>query len=110
MPVPDSSARPPRPWLAELAAVATLWALVSLPHLGGASLWDIDEGNNTEASREMRAADNWVVPTFNFDLRVDKPALINWLQILAGIAFGEGNSPPACRRPARRWSRCWPPG
>ncbi|MBM4097517.1 MAG: glycosyltransferase family 39 protein [Planctomycetes bacterium] len=90
MAVPDSSARPPRPWLAELAAVTALWALVSLPHLGGASLWDIDEGNNTEASREMRAADNWVVPTFNFDLRVDKPALINWLQILAGLAFGEG--------------------
>lgn len=88
------------PWRLELALVIGLWALVTLPFLGGARLWDIDEGNNTEASREMRVADNWVVPTFNFELRVDKPALINWLQILAGLAVGEGELaarlPSAC--------------
>ena len=67
-----------------------VWAVVGLTNLGGADLWDIDEGNNTEASREMRESGNWVVPTFNYELRVDKPALINWLQILAGMAFGEG--------------------
>lgn len=97
---PETHAETTPPWRLELALVAALWALVALPYLGGARLWDIDEGNNTEASREMRAADNWVVPTFNFDLRVDKPALINWLQILAGLAVGEGELaarlPSAC--------------
>ena len=74
----------------QIALLTMVWALVALTNLGGATLWDIDEGNNAEASREMRAADNWVVPTFNYQLRVDKPALINWLQILCGMVFGEG--------------------
>jgi 4-amino-4-deoxy-L-arabinose transferase-like glycosyltransferase len=68
-----------------LAAVA---ACLFLVNLGGPSLWDIDEGNNSEASREMMAADNWVVPTFNFELRTDKPALLYWLQIEAYRLFG----------------------
>ena len=36
-----------------------------LPNLGAPSLWDIDEGNNAEAAREMLDADNWRLPTFN---------------------------------------------
>src|SRR6266511_2360827 len=63
-------------------------ALLFLPNLGVPSLWDIDEGNNAEAAREMLASDNWVVPTFNGKLRVDKPALLYWLQIGAYRAFG----------------------
>jgi 4-amino-4-deoxy-L-arabinose transferase-like glycosyltransferase len=59
-----------------------------LVNLGGPSLWDIDEGNNAEAAREMLASGNWVVPTFNFELRVDKPALLYWLQIGAYEIFG----------------------
>ena len=78
-----------RPVHRQLAILVGLWALVGLTNLGGADLWDIDEGNNTEASREMREAGNWVVPTFNYELRVDKPALINWLQIVSGMFFGE---------------------
>jgi 4-amino-4-deoxy-L-arabinose transferase-like glycosyltransferase len=52
-----------------------------LVNLGGPSLWDIDEGNNAEAAREMMERGDWVVPTFNFELRNDKPALLYWLQI-----------------------------
>lgn len=63
-------------------------ALLFLPNLGGPSLWDIDEGNNVEAAREMYVADNWIVPTFNFELRVDKPALLYWLEICAFETFG----------------------
>lgn len=61
-----------------------------LPNLGGPSLWDIDEGNNAEAAREMLEADNWRLPTFNYQLRVDKPALLYWLQIFAYRGFGVG--------------------
>ena len=59
-----------------------------LINLGGPSLWDIDEGNNAEAAREMWESDNWVVPSCNYQLRVDKPALLYWLQIAAYHFFG----------------------
>src|SRR5262245_30950113 len=64
------------------------WAALSLVNLGGPSLWDIDEGNNAAAAREMLESGNWVVPTFNYELRVDKPALLYWLQIAAYQTFG----------------------
>jgi 4-amino-4-deoxy-L-arabinose transferase-like glycosyltransferase len=64
------------------------WAALCLVNLGAPSLWDIDEGNNAEAAREMYESGNWVVPTFNFQLRVDKPALLYWLQGLAYHRFG----------------------
>jgi 4-amino-4-deoxy-L-arabinose transferase-like glycosyltransferase len=65
-----------------------LTAGLTFPNLGGPSLWDIDEGNNAEAAREMLESDNWVVPTFNYALRVDKPALLYWLEIGAYHGFG----------------------
>jgi 4-amino-4-deoxy-L-arabinose transferase-like glycosyltransferase len=54
-----------------------------LVNLGGPSLWDLDEGRNATAAQEMLEAQEWVVPTFNAQLRVDKPVLLYWLQILA---------------------------
>ncbi|NBO92886.1 MAG: glycosyltransferase family 39 protein [Planctomycetia bacterium] len=71
-----------------IAAIVIIWALVCLPSLGVPSLWDIDEGNNFECVREMIEADNWVVPTFNYSLRTDKPALLYWLQIAAASVIG----------------------
>jgi 4-amino-4-deoxy-L-arabinose transferase-like glycosyltransferase len=52
------------------------------------TLWDVDEPHNVECSREMDSAGNWIVPTFNFRLRTDKPALLYWLQIAAFRVFG----------------------
>ncbi len=57
-------------------------------NLGGASLWDVDEGRNADCALEMMRADNWIVPTFNGQLRVDKPALLYWLQIISYSLFG----------------------
>jgi 4-amino-4-deoxy-L-arabinose transferase-like glycosyltransferase len=73
-------------YLLLLAVTAALY----LPNLGAPSLWDIDEGNNAEAAREMLANNNWVVPKFNGELRVDKPALLYWLQMGAYQVFGVG--------------------
>ncbi len=66
----------------------TVGACLFLWNLGGASLWDIDEGKNSTCSEEMRQSGNWVVPTFNGELRVDKPALLYWLQIAAYNRLG----------------------
>lgn len=67
---------------------AIIWAICSLPNLGGPTLWDIDEGLNAEAAREMLASGNYVVPTFNYKLRSAKPALLYWLQVASYKVFG----------------------
>jgi 4-amino-4-deoxy-L-arabinose transferase-like glycosyltransferase len=67
--------------------LALVWAVVCLPGLGKLSLWDIDEGNNAEASQEMLESGDFVVPTFNFKMRCDKPPLLYWLQVAAYRAF-----------------------
>ena len=54
---------------ADYAVLLFAAALLTLPNLGASSLWDVDEGVNAEAGREMREADSWVVPTFNCELR-----------------------------------------
>ncbi len=65
--------------------VAALAAIVLLPNLGGPPLWDEDEPRNAACSLAMWARGDWIVPTFNGRLRVEKPALVNWLH-LAGFA------------------------
>src|SRR5207244_12199785 len=65
-----------------------LGSCLFFPNLGGPSLWDLDEGRNATCAWEMMLAGNWVIPTFNGDLRVDKPALLYWLQVAAYYGFG----------------------
>src|SRR5438477_4672630 len=67
--------------LGHYALLLAVAGVLIFPHLGRPSLWDIDEGNNAEAAREMMESENWIIPTFNYQLRVDKPALLYWLQI-----------------------------
>ncbi len=76
----------PAHYLLLLAVTAAL----TLPGLGALSLWDIDEGLNAEAAREMLESGDWVVPTFNFKPRTAKPALLYWLQALAYQQLGVG--------------------
>jgi len=61
--------------------VATAAMLVLLLRLGGPALWDDDEPKNAACSLAMLDADDWVVPTFNGQLRIEKPPLVNWIQI-----------------------------
>jgi 4-amino-4-deoxy-L-arabinose transferase-like glycosyltransferase len=74
--------------LAHYVLLLIITAALTLPGLGSVSLWDIDEGLNAEAAREMFESGDWVVPTFNFKPRTAKPALLYWLQALAYQRFG----------------------
>lgn len=69
--------------VAHYALLVLVWAVLSLPNLGGPSLWDIDEGNNAECAVEMYESGNFIVPYFNAKLRLDKPVLLYWLQASA---------------------------
>jgi 4-amino-4-deoxy-L-arabinose transferase-like glycosyltransferase len=63
-------------------------ALLTLPNLGKHSLWDVDEGVNAEAAREMLESGNWITPTFNYELRTAKPALLYWVQAASYTFLG----------------------
>ncbi len=78
---------PPRFHAAVVALVATLVLLVNL---GGPALWDEDEPKNAACTLAMLQRNDWVVPTFNGRLRVEKPALVNWLH-LAGFSVAGRN-------------------
>ena len=61
--------------------IAAAAAVVLLVRLGGPALWDDDEPKNAACSLAMLDANDWVVPTFNGRLRIEKPPLVNWIQI-----------------------------
>jgi 4-amino-4-deoxy-L-arabinose transferase-like glycosyltransferase len=65
-----------------------LSGIVFFLNLGGATLWDLDEGRNATAALEMLRSGDWIKPTFNAELRDHKPALLYWLQALAYLCFG----------------------
>ena len=62
--------------------------VVLLPGSGTIPMLDRDEPRFAEATREMMARDDWVVPYFNGQYRFDKPVLIYWLMRLSYLAFG----------------------
>ena len=61
---------------------------IFLVNLGLPGLWDKDEGCNATAALEMLKSGDYIVPHFNSQLRVDKPALLYWLQAAAYCLFG----------------------
>ena len=74
--------------LGHYVVLLSVASCLTFVNLGAPSLWDVDEGHNAQAAREMLESGSWIVPTFNFHLRVDKPALLYWCQIAAYRAFG----------------------
>lgn len=58
-------------------------------YLGSARLWDRDEPRNARAAYEMLERGDWVVPTFNGQLRSHKPAMLYWLQMSAYALLGQ---------------------
>lgn len=70
-------------------AVALVALSVFFVELGGARLWDRDEPRNSRASHEMLERSDWIVPTFNGELRTHKPILLYWGQMLSYQVLGE---------------------
>lgn len=71
-----------------LALITGAAWLVFFVNLGGPQLWDRDEPRNAACAHEMLERGDWVVPTFNGDLRVLKPIMKYWLMISAYKMFG----------------------
>jgi len=72
----------------------SFWVVVSLSlvlftaNLGGISIYMLDEAKNSTAAREMLDNHEWIVPTFNNELRTDKPPLHYYFMATAYRLFG----------------------
>ncbi|MEK8032717.1 glycosyltransferase family 39 protein [Ideonella sp. DXS29W] len=71
------------PWALALALL-----LLAVFQLGGAPLFDVDEGAFSEATREMLQSGDWGHTTLNGEDRFDKPILVYWLQAVSVSVFG----------------------
>lgn len=56
--------------------------------LGGSSIWDANEAFYVETPREMMERGDYVLPTFNYELRVNKPVLSYWIVAAFYHLFG----------------------
>ena len=61
---------------------------VLLFRLGATPIYILDEAKNAQCAREMMLSKNWIVPTFNGELRTDKPPLHYFFMIAAYNIFG----------------------
>ncbi len=84
---PSSMGSGPESWRT-FGVVALLATLVIFFNLGGTRLWDRDEPRNAGCAWEMLQRGDWVVPTFNGQLRGHKPVLLYWLIMSAYTVFG----------------------
>ncbi|HET7910112.1 MAG TPA: phospholipid carrier-dependent glycosyltransferase, partial [Nitrospira sp.] len=74
--------------LTNLTILGLLAVVLLFLGLGSMGLTDRDEGRNAEAGREMLETGNYVSPTFNYEPRFAKPALVYWLMSLSYRWFG----------------------
>jgi 4-amino-4-deoxy-L-arabinose transferase-like glycosyltransferase len=73
---------------------ATLFFACILFHIAGTwslPLIDRDEPRFAEASREMIQRNDFIVPYFNDQLRLDKPPLAYWAQVTSYNIFGQND-------------------
>ena len=73
-------------WLAWLLAAAVVFFLFY--QLGGAPLYEPDEGRNAEKAREILVLNDWITPHENFHTVLDKPVFYYWLVALSYKLFG----------------------
>lgn len=70
-----------RETILHLLVIALISGAVFFTNLGEARLWDRDEPRNAGCAAEMLQRGDWIVPTFNGELRHQKPVLLYWLMM-----------------------------
>src|SRR6266850_3039309 len=73
-------------WLLSLLGAVVVFVL--LYQLGGAALFEPDEGRNSEKAREILVLNDWITPHENFHAVLDKPIFYYWLVALSYKLFG----------------------
>jgi 4-amino-4-deoxy-L-arabinose transferase-like glycosyltransferase len=86
-----------RPLRAAIAGAAAA-ALITLPGLGGGTLWDNSETAYGEVAREILITHNWVIMHFNLLPYFVQPPLYFWLGALFSLIWGP--TPLALRFPS----------
>ncbi len=71
-----------------LVAITLLGLVLFMANIGGLSIYILDEAKNATCAREMWERADWVVPTFNGELRTDKPPLHYYFMRLAYALWG----------------------
>ncbi len=66
-------------FLSVLSFFANIWDI---------SIYSLDEAKNSVAAREMLQRGDFIVPTFNYELRTDKPPMHYYFMIFAYKLFG----------------------
>jgi len=94
----EVSAATPREWgsAVALAGALTLFLLLQTP---ATTLWDRDEPRFAQAAVEMLASGRYLVPTFNEELRPQKPILVYWLMTASLRLFGRTEFAVRCWSP-----------
>ena len=72
----------------ELLVIFFIPAVLFFYELDAFPFYILDEAWNAEAAREMLERSDLLVPTYNYELRTDKPPLHYWLSILAYKLLG----------------------
>jgi 4-amino-4-deoxy-L-arabinose transferase-like glycosyltransferase len=72
----------------DILLITFLGVIFFIPFLGGVHLFDWDEINFAEISREMIVTDTYLRLTVNFQPFWEKPPFFFWLQVLAMKTFG----------------------
>lgn len=64
--------------------------VVLVANIGGLDIYALDEARNAGCAHEMMQRGDWIVPTFNHELRVEKPPLHYYFMIISYYIFGFG--------------------
>lgn len=78
--------------LKNLILIAILSIVLISSNIGGLYIYSLDEAKNSVAAREMLETENWIVPTFNGQLRTDKPPLHYYFMMVSYSLFGINES------------------
>ena len=70
------------------AILTVVAVLVFFTNLGNYALFNDDETKNATCGAEMSRRGDWLVPTFNEELRTDKPILTYWFMLTSFKLFG----------------------